>query len=311
MEDVFLNISKPIWETIFLVLRWGPAALILAYLMNVLVKKNENLSDIKGEIYERRIDSYKVIHHWAMQLQKIISPPAYLEKIYADVLHRLHFKISMQGMEYPSFFDSPQKLVSFSIETKKLVGGAALHLDYVLEQKLSEFVIWLDDIINLMNIFIQIEADPFWKYDKTTQETHAKLACHLMGIAFLVDINRFFRQIDRLLRLRLQEIRLSSISSDTWPIRLKHKLVDYCESKMGDGQENKYQQFLCWVYMHVLFRSYGCSQISQHKPDVLTLMIRAHYSSQYNTEQFYTLEEKKMRQLFLDFHESMLRHYTS
>ena len=48
-----------IWNFVFLVARYVIAALLLAYLTGVYVKKVDIHTDIKGYVLEWRIDTYK------------------------------------------------------------------------------------------------------------------------------------------------------------------------------------------------------------------------------------------------------------
>lgn len=52
MQQEFLNLSPDIWRVIFDIIRYVVVALILAYVTNVLVKRKNIRTDIKGRVLE-------------------------------------------------------------------------------------------------------------------------------------------------------------------------------------------------------------------------------------------------------------------
>ena len=52
MQQEFLNISPDTWRVIFDIIRYVVVALILAYVTNVLVKRKNIRTDIKGRVLE-------------------------------------------------------------------------------------------------------------------------------------------------------------------------------------------------------------------------------------------------------------------
>lgn len=285
MAEAFLSISKSTWDVIFMVLRYGVAALALAYLTSVVVKQRGNLIDVKGRILEQRIDSYKEIHHWTMRLKSLIASPAQKEQYYQYFLDVCKFRTGYQGLEYCSFFHTPVKLVQFGLDLNKLVEKSTIHLDYTLENKLTEFQWWMDDVIVLSGAFAETEANPVWRMSKQRQDRNNELATQLLGIALQEDINAFHLQLDRMLRDRLQKIRLSSIRSDSFMIRLKHKLSDACQARMNKKGKGK-ARLVRWFYNHCLYRTYGCSQLRKRAGDVLSLLTVAHFSEEITSQKF-------------------------
>lgn len=300
MSDMFLSLSKDTWDIIFLVLRYGVAALFLAYLTSIFLKRKKNVVDIKGQIYESRIESYKEIHHHVMRLQSNIASPAQKEEYYQYFISLSKFKTGYQGLEYCSIFHSPERLMQYGIETNKLDDKSTIHIDYVLEQKLTEFEWWIDDVVDILVGFVNTEKDSRWRFNKSKIDDNIVLACQLLGIVLQDDVNNFYHQFDKLLRNRLQRIRLSSIGSDSIWIKAKHKLSDHCEAvfdKKGHGKA----KFLHWIYNHILYRSYGCSKVRRNSDKVLTLLTLVHFSEEIEKQSFRKLSQSEFAKRMQEF----------
>lgn len=290
MQETYLSIPKETWDGIFMFLRYGVTALIIAYLTSVYVKQKKNIIDLKGEMLERRIDSYKEIHRWAMQLKRVVADPSQMEQYYQNFLGRFKFERGYQGMEYCSIFYTPERFMTFFQGFKKLMDSQTLHLDAVLEQELNEFRWWLDDIIAFFYGFMETGEDPRWHFSQRRQEKNMESACHLMGIALQKDVNAFYDQFDRLLRNRLQKIRIANITSNSWPIRLKIKLTAAFEKKFGEGN-----RFVDWVYDHLLLRTYGTAQVHERYSDIRLMLGMAHFHEELEKPQFRQNQEVFMR----------------
>lgn len=285
MPEAFLSISEANWEIIFMILKYIMAALALAYLTVVFVKQKNNLIDLKGQILEQQIDSYKEIHRFVMRLQSLIASPSQKEEYYQGFLSLSELKTGYQGFEYCSIFQTPIHLLQFGIDINKLVDKTTIHLDYDLEQKLSEFQCWMDDVVEVTRAFAMTESDSRWHKSKKKIEQNSILACQLLGIALQDDINAFYEQFDRMLKNRLQRIRLSSISPNSFWIRIKRMFSDYCE-EMIDKREKSKTELLRWFYNHCLYRTYGCSQLLKQKDGILTLLTVVHFSEEIEKQSF-------------------------
>ena len=79
MDQPFLNLTSATWNILFLVIRYVLVALLLAYLTNVFVKRKDVVTDIKGSVLEWRVDTYKNIHRWVMDMKRVIAPPSQQE----------------------------------------------------------------------------------------------------------------------------------------------------------------------------------------------------------------------------------------
>ena len=163
-----INMSPEIWNVIFLVIRYVVVALILAYFANVYVKRKNIHTDIKGRVLEWRVDAYKIIHRWVMRFQSVIAAQGQYEEHYRNILASTNFWIGYQGMEYASFFDSPECLFKFGMEFNKMMNKEENMIDSSLKHHLTSFQYWLDDVITFYGTFVQVEYDKRWKLDKKT-----------------------------------------------------------------------------------------------------------------------------------------------
>lgn len=137
MQETYLSIPKEIWDGIFMFLRYGVTAFIIAYLTSVYVKQKKNIIDLKGEMLERRIDSYKEIHRWAMQLKRVVAdsscgrnnifgllnylvPGITLAIFAAFYQNRRKREIQIEGNLAVSRIDSYEQVLSLLFEVQKL-----------------------------------------------------------------------------------------------------------------------------------------------------------------------------------------------
>ena len=135
----------------------------MAYLANVYVKRRNIRTDIKGRVLEWRVETYKSIHQWVMKFKSVIAAPSQYEEHYHNILAPTRFKIGYQGMEYASFFDSPDRLFQFGMEFNQMMNKEEEFIDYPLRHELAEFQYWLDDVIMFFGAFGKAECDKRWK----------------------------------------------------------------------------------------------------------------------------------------------------
>lgn len=281
MQQEFLNIAPFVWNIIFLVIRYVLVVLLLAYLTNVFVKKKDIHTDLKGRALEWRVDAYKTFHRWVMQLKNVIASPNQIEVYYRDILSFTKFKIGMQGVEYASFFDTPERLFQFGIEFDRILNKEEVLLDYNLKHKLVEFQYWLDDLIVFFETFARAEYDEQWGFDKKTVEHHCQLACRMLGIALQKDVNKFGGQIDDMLRDRLRNLKITGVNKEPLLSRVKKHAVRYCEGVMDKGRDNRYEHLVQWFYHYVLYGSYGRSQLLKNQYGLMTIFILVHFEEQF------------------------------
>ena len=247
MQEEFLLLPPSIWNFVFLVARYVIAALLLAYLTGVYVKKVDIHTDIKGYVLEWRIDTYKDIHRWVMKLQSIIAAPSQNEEQYNNILALTKFKIGYQGMEYASFFDTPERLLSMEMELNRMLNKEENFIDYSLKNKLYDFQCWLDDVIMFYGAFYHTENDKRWKNDAQTVKANCLKASKLIGIALQEDVNRYYKELDELLRERLRNISISRVYTESLWTRIKKNC------------------------------SYGSSQLQGHQTELMTIFAMTHY----------------------------------
>ncbi len=244
-----------------MLLRYGVAAMVLAYLAKVFVSQRSNFIDVKGQILEQRIDSYIKIHGYVIRLKNLIATPSQTKNFYAFFLRFFKFNIDYQGYDYCSFFHTPEALIHFGTDISKLVDKSTIHLDHSLEQELNAFQWWMDDVIVIVGAFIETETDARWGTTEKTKDENCELATQLLGIVLQDDICTFYNRFDRLLRDRLQRIRITRIQSDSLSIRLKRRLTKHCEA-----------------------RTYKGSQLRKHSSDILLLLSLVHYSEEVKNQ---------------------------
>ena len=277
MQQEFLNLSPDIWRVIFDIIRYVVVALILAYVTNVLVKRKNIRTDIKGRVLEWRVETYKSLHRWVMIFQTVIAAPSQDENHYRNILAPTKFKIGYQGMEYASFFDTPEQLLKFHMEFNHMFNKEKDFIDYPLMHELKSFQFWIDDVIMYYMAFIRVETDKRWKFSDETIDRHCKLAIKVMGIAFQEDVNRFYHKVDEILRDRLRNIKISEVYSEGWLTKLKRKASDYCESVMDKDENRLYPRIVEWFYYHALYRSYDCSQVARNFSGLITMFLLIHF----------------------------------
>ena len=302
MQQEFLNISPDTWRVIFDIIRYVVVALILAYVTNVFVKRKNIRTDIKGRVLEWRVETYKSLHRWVMIFQSVIAAPSQDENHYRNILAPTKFKIGYQGMEYASFFDTPEQLLKFNMEFNHMLNKEKDFIDYPLMNELKGFQFWLEDVIMYYRAFIRTETDKRWKFSDETIDRHCKLAIKVMGIALQEDVNRFYHNVDEKLRDRLRNIRFSEVYSESWLIKLKRKASDYCESIIDKDEDCLYARIVEWFYYHVVYRSYGYSQVSRNFSGLITIFLLIHFEELFANKPAVLKDKKAFTSLSTEFY---------
>lgn len=295
--------SQETWNVMFLVIRYVVVALILAYLANVYVKRKTIHTDIEGRVLEWRVDTYKSIHRWVMKFQNVISAPSQYEEHYRNILVPTKFKIGYQGMEYASFFDSPECLYKFGIEFNRMMNKEENFIDYLLKHHLTSFQYWLDDVITFYGAFVQVEYDKRWRFDEKTVKDHCELACKVLGIALQKDVNKYYREIDEMLRDRLRNLKISGIYTESWWVEMVRKTAMNCEAIMDKEEETLYTYIVEWFYYHVLYRSYGCSQLLKNQNGMMAIFMQVHFEEQFAKNPAILEDQKEVSRLTKEFYD--------
>ena len=302
MQQEFLNISPDTWRVIFDIIRYVVVALILAYVTKVFVKRNNIRTDIKGRVLEWRVETYKSLHRWVMIFQSVIAAPSQDENHYRNILAPTKFKIGYQGMEYASFFDTPEQLLMFNMEFNHMLNKEKDFIDYPLMHELKSFQFWIEDVIMYYRAFIRTETDKKWNFSDETIDRHFNLAIKVMGIALQEDVNRFYHNVDEKLRDRLRNIRFSEVYSESWLIKLKRKTSDYCESIIDKDEDCLYARIVEWFYYHVVYRSYGYSQVSRNFSGLITIFLLIHFEELFANKPSILKDKKAFISLSTEFY---------
>ena len=295
--------SQETWNVMFLVIRYVVVALILAYLAKVYVKRKTIHTDIEGRVLEWRVDTYKSIHRWVMKFQSVIAAPSQYEEHYRNILVPTKFKIGYQGMEYASFFESPECLYKFGIEFNRMMNKEENFIDYSLKHHLTSFQYWLDDVVTFYGAFVQVEYDKRWRFDEKTVKDHCELACKVLGIALQKDVNRYYREIDEMLRDILRNLKISGIYTESWWVKMVRKTTMKCEAIMDKEEEKLYSHIVEWCYYHVLYRSYGCSQLLKNQNGMMAIFMQVHFEEQFAKNPAILKDQKEVGRLTTEFYD--------
>lgn len=287
MQQDFLSIPQDTWNIIFLVIRYVVVALVLAYFANVYVKRKDIRTDIKGRVLEWRVETYKRIHRWVMAFQSVIAAPSQDEEHYRNLLASTRFKIGYQGMEYATFFDTPERLFKFGMEFSQMMNKEEDVIDYSLRHELNSFQYWLDDVILIYGAFGKTECDKRWKFSKETIDRHCKLACKVLGIALQEDVNRFYHKIDEILRDRLRNVKIAGVYTESWLTKWKRK-VDNCCERVIDKEKNS---------------SYGRSQLVRNHLGLMKIFILIHYEELFAHTPAVMKDQEEVSRLTTEFYD--------
>lgn len=280
------------------------AALLLTYLTGVYVKKVDIHTDIKGSVLEWRIETYKGIHHWVMKLQSVIAAPSQNEEQYNKILSHTKFKIGYQGMEYASFFETPERLLAMGMELNRMLNKEEYFIDYSLKNKLDDFQYWLDGVIMFYGAFYGTEYDKRWKNGEQTAKANCLKASKLMGIALQEDVNRYFKELDELLSERLRNIKIEGVYTESLWTRIKKTCSEYCERIMDEEEEGWYSRLVEWIYYHLIYGTYGGSQLQGHQKELMTIFAMTHFEDSLAKHPSVVNDKEQMMRLLKDYSES-------
>lgn len=300
---IIFDFSEFVIQIIFWIIRYGLVAFLLAYLVNVYVKKKEIRADMEGYVLEWRVDAYKKIHRWVMELKSIIAAPNQLEEQYRALLATTKFKIGYQGMEYATLFDNPEKTMAFSIAFNQMLNKERNQIDYVLEHKLNDFQLWLDDVIMFLGAFVRTECDKHWNMSEKEREERCNLGCRMIGIALQRDVDNYLDQIDSILRDRLRNLKIANVYHDTLRAKMLRKVTDFCKSVMDKEEDVWYKNMLEWAYFHFVYRTYGCSQLQKHQFGLFAIFAQVHFHKMIAKNQVQKMDQKEFMKLMNEYKE--------
>lgn len=296
------------WHLIFWIIRYGLVAVLLAYLVCVFVKKKDIQAKTRGYVLEWRVEAYKKIHRWVMGLQSVIAAPSQDEEQYLSLLAPLKFKIGYQGMEYATLFDTPEKLLEFGMAFNKMFNQEGDQIDYILEHKLNSFQMWLDDVLMFLGAFMSTENDKQWCLDEETKEKHCNLGSKVMGIALQEDVNRYFCQIDGILRGRLRNLKIPYVYRDTLRAKLLREVTSYCERIIDQGSNGRYKSMIEWIYFHIIYRTYGCSQLQKHRFDLFAIFAQVHFQKMFSQEPSRIKDKSEFMKMMTEYKNCYIKH---
>jgi len=294
---MFLGLSQYTWEILFQILEFVMLAVAAGYVTVVVIKKYEIKNEIVGEQYERSINAYVQIHELCVRLRQIEALPRLEQGKIAELLAPLDFKTEKNGVEYVSFFHDISSFEEYYQKRfNQKVRQLKNYLDECLTDKLSEFQNWLEDIHKVLQLFANVEKDKSWHFDSDTVEKHNTLLVRSLGVALQNDIENFYDDIDKLLRRRLEKVDLSHLTTSSIRFKIKKKISGFCEKKFETKSNHG---ILKWIYLNLLYPTYGRSQLHTHNGMLFLLMTMLHYSEVKQPKEFFdeSSEEEEMKMI--------------
>lgn len=286
----WMGVSQTIWEVSFAIMRYSIVALVAAYMVQVYIMQKDIVQDIKVDALRHRLEAYKEINRWISQVKCITPPPIHLQIVYADVMNGYAFKLDEQELEYSSFFSTQKSLLEFFDEFQRIMRKYKIYLDAIVEDKFGEFESWITDMLIIYKGFCDTEADARWHFSNQEVENRCSFAAQLLGIVLQHDVNKFYKQINRLVCERIQKIQLGK--NVPWHFSfIKKRMIVYCEAQME--QDGILPACCRWIYYHWLYPTYGCSQLLQHSGDLALLFANVHYGECLFSEKRYAMNSEE------------------
>ena len=278
----YLGISQGAWESIFTACRFVMVAIIVAYLVKVYIAREWIYIDLKADVLKNRLAAYKEINQLIAQIKTITPPPITRQAEYIDVVRHLKFCLDIdQGIAYSSMFDSKKSLCKFVGEVGELLRKHKLYLDAIVEDKLGEFHVWLLDVLRLYDGFCAAESDARWKLKPDEVERSQSFAAQTLGLIFQHDLNKFYRQINKLATNRIHKIRLGNTFGDRL-FAIKMKWAAILDQKMD---ADTLAGAICrWVYYYLFYRTYGRSQLMRYPGSVGLALMNIHYRDEISSD---------------------------
>lgn len=302
----YLGISQGAWESIFTACRFVMGAVIAAYLVKVYVARKSIYADLKADLLRNRLAAYKDINQLIVQIKTITTPPMIKQAEYIDVVRYLKFRLDIdQGVAYSSMFDSKESLYKFVGEVEDLLRKHKLYLDAIVEDKLGEFHAWLLDVFRLYNGFCAAESDARWKLKPEEVECRQSFAAQTLGIIFQHDLNKFYRQINKLATKRIHKIRLGNTFGDRL-FAIKMKCSRILEQKI---EADTMAGAICrWVYYYLFYPTYGRSQMMRYPGSVGLALINIHYRDEISSDKRAAMPPDKFMEHIEPFRQCMAQY---
>jgi hypothetical protein len=292
-------------DIIFLVAKYLIVALLLAYITSIFRKKKEVEVDVKAAKLEKQLEANVRIHKLLMETERHIAPAKKDELYYNSFLDGLYFKMDSTLHSYPKCFDSKENFENYYDKIRHEVQRDGPFLNYSMANHLSELMLWMEDIISLMETFSAVEAEPKWHFSQQVQYAHCSLAIKLLGVSLQNDAKKFMDSLREMFSNKLRHPSLSNWKDMTLSDKVNKYLSEKIEHNLDNN--NSKQSLACWLYYDVLHHSYGRSQLVTRRSYMIILLARVHYSSKYNTEEFYSLKDDEADRIMTDFYNSFVK----
>lgn len=306
MENVFLGIPEFVWIAAFNVLEVLVVGLLLGAFATKYQKRKEIEYGLQGEIVRFRITAYQRIIKSINEIYHSIAPPSVEQQNYDMLLDGMPFVIPMHC--YPLFLESQEKFDLYYKKLSHLCNEEHIFLDANVEYRLNQYLNYLTEIKFFLDAFCDLEKSRTDIPNDVKNEL-INLSYQSFGIALSNDFGRFYNNIDNTvakevssMSLGFKNKRLKFKAQNIWQFLALH-LVKGCYSKYS------FVRFLSNKVYNLIFATMANSTLSRYPNYLIILLMRIHYSPEYDVESFNGLAEDTRSSLIAEFHNSFISLY--
>ena len=287
LENCWNGLSEVTWLGIFTICKVLIPGIILALFTAYYQNRKKREIKVEGKIAKLRIEAYQKIAFTFSKIYETQSPSLKEEEAAKKILSGFDFPD--MNMDYSSVFENEKEFDNFYYALMQVGQEYGIYLDYPTAQQLKNSIAVFTHCKLFLDAFCDTEH----------RQTKKDMAYMLMGIALKNEINRTFLEMEEVLALQLQHLRLTYRSY--WWQRLKYTVskpfLRIADTYLTDSSWRGYisQWFLLKIFQQ------RHKAIICYLSDFIQILGYVHVSDRYSPEEYFNKDENERMNLNKDF----------
>ena len=244
IEPSFCDMPKYIWDGIFAVVDVLVVGLLLAYIATKYQHRKEVEWKLRGELLEKRIESYHKVSKFIYALYNQQDPT---EKELESISSLLEYpQLVIPSIKYAEFYSSEKSFQDFRLQLDNLITQEKLFLDYPVLLHLECMRFYFDEVAGALDNFISKERNPKKKFTATQIAKHIDIGMKAFGVALNNDMSKWYAWTDQLIaeKMRKPEMVPGKYRFEHWWDDWTDSLIEWAQKKK---KRSRFIKFFIWL----------------------------------------------------------------
>lgn len=296
VEPDFCQMPKYIWDDIFVVIEVLVVGLLLAYMATKYQHRKEVEWKLRGNLLEKRFESYKKICSFIYALANQHAPTEDEQKDIDRLLE--HPILNIPAVKYADIFASEQKFRDFRFQLDQLIAQEKLFLDYPMLLHLEQMRFYFDAMGDVVEDFIRVQCNPQNRFTAAQIKKHIDIGLKAFGVALNNDMSKMYGVTDRFLAERMRDIEMipGKYRLDKWYDEWIDSLIEWSQKKKTKGG---------WLSKLCVILKIGRWEFFQNGEMLFLVLMGAHYMDRKVS--IWDEEQEKVQELMSDYHNQFFK----